>query len=308
MTKPKIIFMGTPDFAVPTMEAIHSKWGITAVVTVPDKPQGRGRKLVPSPVKAKALELGLPVLQPEKLKDPEFEQQISELDADIICVVAFRILPRQIYTKSKIGTFNIHGSLLPKYRGAAPINHAIINGDKKSGVTSFLLQDIVDTGDMLLRREVEIPDGSTAGDLHDMLMPESAALAVATIDLLLSGDFKALQQDDTQATPAPKIFREDIKINWNTDAPTLRNYIHGMSPVPGAWTMWGDKSFKILKCSLAEDLKLEPGEFICKDNSIYAQAVGGSLKLEYFQLQGKKALACEDFMRGYRGEESGKFE
>lgn len=308
MSKPKIIFMGTPDFAVHTLEAIHAKWDVAAVVTVPDKPKGRGRKLIPSPVKEKALELGLPVLQPTKLKDEEFEKQIAEIDADIICVVAFRILPRQIYTKSKIGTFNIHGSLLPKYRGAAPINHAIINGDKKSGVTSFLLQDVVDTGDLLLKSEVDIPDGTTAGELHDMLMPHSAALAVETIDLLLSGKFEALQQDDSLATPAPKVFREDIKIDWNTDALTLRNYIHGMSPVPGAWTIWGDKSFKILKCSVQESLGLSPGEFICKDNSIFVQTANGALQLENFQLQGKKAMACQDFMRGYRGDASGKFE
>ncbi len=308
MIKPKIVFMGTPDFAVPTLEAIQEKWGLTAVVTVPDKPKGRGRKLMASPVKEKALEYGLPVLQPEKLKDETFEQELAAIDADIICVLAFRILPRQIYTKSKLGTFNIHGSLLPRYRGAAPINHAIINGDKKSGVTSFLLQDVVDTGDILLKREIEIPDGSTAGELHDMLMPESAKLAIETIDLLLEGNFQAKKQDDTEATPAPKIFRDDIKINWNTDALTLRNYIHGMSPIPAAWTIWGDKNFKILKCRLSDDLGLAPGEFVCKDNAIYVQALNGALKLEHFQLQGKKALACEDFMRGYRGKASGKFE
>ncbi len=308
MSQPKIVFMGTPEFAVPTLEAIHNKWGVTAVVTVPDKQKGRGRKMMASPVKEKALEFGIPVLQPDKLKDEEFEKQIAEIGADIICVVAFRILPRQIYTKSKLGTFNIHGSLLPKYRGAAPINHAIINGDKKSGVTSFLLQDIVDTGDMLLKREIAIPDGSTAGDLHDLLMPESAALAVETIDLLLKGNFTPLEQDDSLATPAPKIFRDEIRINWNTDALVLRNYIHGMSPVPAAWTMWGDKSFKILKCEVSDDMGLEPGEFVCKENSIFVQAVNGALKLDQFQLQGKKALACEDFMRGYRGDASGKFE
>ena len=245
-----IIFMGTPEFAVPTLEAIHKEFGVRAVVTVPDKPKGRGKKMLPSPVKLKALELGLPVLQPEKLKDESFYKELKQYNPDIMAVVAFRILPESIFEMANIGTFNIHGSLLPKYRGAAPINWAIINGDKESGLTSFLLKKIVDTGDMLLQNPVKIPEGSTAGDLHDMLMPVSAKLAVDTIKLLLDGDYQLMPQDNSKASPAPKIFREQCEINFAQHARDLRNYIHGVSPVPGAWTIWNGKRLKILRGGL----------------------------------------------------------
>jgi methionyl-tRNA formyltransferase len=305
---PSIIFMGTPEFAVPTMEAVHKKYGLKAVVTVPDKPQGRGLKLMPSPVKAKALELGLPVLQPESLKDKEFIRQIAELEPDIMIVVAFRILPASLYKLSKIGTFNIHASLLPKYRGAAPINWAIMNGDTKTGLTSFLLQDKVDTGDILLQKTIKIPDGSTTGDLYELLMNESTEFAIETCDLLLSGNYLTTNQDNTMATPAPKIFRENCKIDWSFDSKKIRDFIHGVSPIPGAWTQWNGKILKILRAEFSNDGGGNPGEYSIEHDKMIVQCGNGTISLSEIQPEGKKAMKVQDFLKGFRGEMNGRFE
>ncbi|HYF01828.1 MAG TPA: methionyl-tRNA formyltransferase [Patescibacteria group bacterium] len=304
-TTPKIIFMGTPEFAVPSLRAIHAEFGVAAVVTVPDKPKGRGLKLIPSEVKAAALELGIPVLQPESVKSPEFAQQIAELQPDIIAVIAFKILPPAVYSQAKLGAFNIHGSLLPKYRGAAPIQWAIINGEKKSGVTSFLLQEKVDTGAILKTREVEIGDGMTAGELYFALMPLAAELAVETCGLLLKGEATPQPQNDEEATPAPKLFREQCKIDWKQKAETVRNFIHGVSPVPGAWTMFEGKRMKILKADLATSMWTAPGEYTIEGEDFIVACNTDAVVLKEIQLEGKPIVKASDFVRGWRGNTTG---
>lgn len=314
--KLNIIFMGTPKFAVPALRAVHSKYGVKAVVTATDKPKGRGHLLLPSDVKAVAIELDIPVLQPEKFKDENFLNQLKSLEPDIIIVVAFRILPPEVYTMPKIGCFNIHGSLLPKYRGAAPINWSIVGGEKLTGLTSFLLQEKVDTGDILLQRVIPVPDGTTAGDLHDLLMPVSADLATDTVELLLKGNYKLLTQNDGEATPAPKIFTETVKIDWSANAETVRNRIQGFSPVPGAWTMWNGKKFKILRADYtlcncqASDIfsGKDFGEFLITKESFLVRCGIGHIRITELQLEGKKVMKTADFLRGYKGESSGKFD
>lgn len=299
--------MGTPDFPVPTLEALHSAHEIVAVVTVPDKPQGRGLTLMPSPVKKKAVELGLNILQPENLSDEFFIEQLKTLDADIFCVVAFKILPKAVYTIPQIASFNIHGSLLPKFRGAAPINWAIIRGESKSGLTSFILQDKVDTGDILLKKEISITPLMTAGELHDSLQPMAAELALETCELLQSGNYSPLKQDDTEATSAPKIFREDCKIDFNKPAEQVANFIHGLSPYPGAYTMIdvdGEKTLKTLKCK-PNETKLELNQYSIADNKFLIGCQTGAIELTELQLQGKRAMTIKDFVNGWRFEKEG---
>lgn len=302
---PKIIFMGTPEFAVPSLRAIHTEFGVAAVVTVPDKPKGRGLKLVPSEVKKAALELGIPILQPESVKSPEFAEQIAALQPDVIAVIAFKILPPSVYSQAKLGAFNIHGSLLPKYRGAAPIQWAIINGEKVSGVTSFLLQEKVDTGAILKTREVEISDGMTAGELYFALMPLAAELAVETCGLLLKGEAVPQPQNDEEATPAPKLFRENCKIDWKQKAEVVRNFIHGVSPVPGAWTEFEGKRMKILKADLANSMWNAAGEFTIEGDEMFVACETEGISLKEIQLEGKPVVKASDFVRGWRGEKSG---
>lgn len=303
----KIIFMGTPDFAVPALEKIYNKYGLEAVVTIPDKPKGRGRKLMPSAVKVKAAELGLNIFQPEKLNDEDFIKEINEIKPDIICVIAFRILPQVLYEIPSLGSFNIHGSLLPKYRGAAPINWAIINGEKETGVTSFLLQKQVDTGDILLKRKISIPENATTGDLHDLLMPEAAELSIETIELLNSGDVKVQNQDDSQATQAPKIFKEDCEIKFSKSAINLKNFIHGMSPIPGAWTKFEDGStLKILRAEITGE-SIPIGEYLITKKELLIGASDGALSIKELQPEGKKAMNVESYVNGWRGEPKGKF-
>lgn len=300
--------MGTPEFAVPTLELINSELGVKAVVTVPDKPQGRGLKLKPSPVKEKALELKIPILQPESLKDESFINELKSFSPDIIIVIAFRILPPQVYTLSKIGTFNIHASLLPKYRGAAPINWAIINGEEETGLTSFLLQEKVDTGDILLQQSVRIPENTTAGELHDILMKLAPQFTLDTCNLLLSGKYYTQKQDNSKVTSAPKIHPDFCKINWNSDARTIRNFIHGLSPYPGAWTILNGKRLKILKVEYCQCGTGVSGSFLMSDNHFNVQCLKGIISLVQLQMEGKKAMTTAEFLNGYRGDKSGTFE
>lgn len=303
-----IVFMGTPEFAVPTLEFINKFFKVKTVVTVPDKPQGRGLKLKPSPVKAKALELEIPVIQPESLKDDWFINELKSLSPDIIIVIAFRILPLQVYTLSKIGTFNVHASLLPKYRGAAPINWAIINGEEETGLTSFLLKEKVDTGDILLQQRVKIPENATAGELHDILMKIAPQFTLDTCNLLLSGKYNTQKQDNSKATSAPKIHPEFCKINWNSDARTIRNFIHGLSPYPGAWTILNGKRLKILKVEYCQCGTGVPGSFSINNNHFIVQCLKGIISIVQLQTESKKAMKTAEFLNGYRGEKSGIFE
>ncbi len=308
--------MGTPDFAVASLRAIYAQFPVAAVVTVPDKPKGRGLEVQPSAMKQAALELGIAtILQPESLRDPDFIKALSDIAPDIIAVVAFRILPREVYTLARLGAFNIHGSLLPKYRGAAPINWAIVSGDAVSGVTSFLLAESVDTGAMLGTRTIAIPDGMTAGELHDALMPLGAELAVETCSMLASGTITPLLQNDTEATKAPKIFRETCRIDWSKAATPLRNFIHGMSPHPGAWTRMPDgKTMKILRCAIIPAEKhgftppLEQGAFRIQQGEWFVGCGNaGVLQLTSIQAEGKRVMDVHEYLRGYRGESVGKF-
>ena len=302
-----VIFMGTPDFSVPSLVETAEKFDLKAVVTVPDKKKGRGRKLKPSPVKKKAVELGIPVLQPEKLKDPEFLKQLEEINPDIIIVIAFRILPEEIFDIPKISIFNIHGSLLPKYRGAAPINWAIINGDKKTGLTSFIIEKKVDTGNILLQKEVEIQENETAGELHDRLMHISPELTTETVELLDSGNFTPKKQDESQVTPAPKLFTDNCKIDWSKSSEEVKNFINGTSPIPGAWTIFNDSRLKMLKAAKSDKV-LNESEFFIDKNGFFAGCGEGSVELLEIKPEGKKAMKTEDFAKGYRGESRGRLE
>ncbi len=299
-----IIFMGTPDFAVPSLVALHQKFGINAVVTNPDKPQGRGLKLYPSPVKIAAEKLSIPILQPESLKDPYFAEQIKELEPDIICVIAFKILPKSVYSLAKLGTFNVHGSLLPKYRGAAPIQWSIINGDKETGVTTFLLNDTVDTGNILLQKKCLVSDTMTFGDLYSEMMPLAADIAVETCELLISGDVHSISQDSSLATPAPKLFREQCLINWNDSSCRVKNFIHGVSPIPAAWTYFNKSKLKIYRCKTSE-LQLPVGTYQISNNSFVIGCLDGSCEIHELQPEGKPKMSVRDFINGYRGETVG---
>lgn len=307
-SNPSIVFMGTPEFAVPSLDKLHSTYGVSCVVTVPDKAKGRGRHLSPPEVKKRAIELKIPVLQPESLKSEDFEKELSSFNPDIIVVIAFRILPPKIYKMSRLASFNVHGSLLPKYRGAAPINWAIINGETETGLTTFLLQEQVDTGQILLRKKVEIKYGATAGDLHDLLMPLAADLAYETCELIIRGDYTAEIQNNSEASPAPKIFPEQCRINWNDNSLKLKNFIHGVSPIPGAWTVWGSSRLKIYRVGICSDLSLKVAEYLITKNAFYVGCVDGTLEIKELQTEGRKMMSIGSFLNGFKGEKRGLFD
>lgn len=303
-----IVFMGTPDFAVPALQALHTRFGVAAVVTVPDKPVGRGLTLRPSAVKQAAIELGITtILQPESLKDEVFQQQLAALQPDILCVIAFRILPRAVYGIARVGAFNVHASLLPKFRGAAPINHAIINGEKESGVTSFLLNDVVDTGNILLQERIGINDGTTAGELYTQLMPLAAQLAVTTTEGLLQQTLTPQQQNEELASPAPKVWRDECVIDWRKDADVVRNFILGVSPSPCAWTLLNNERIKIYKAEVSPAI-MPDATWMMTDSEWIVGCGSASLSLTEIQMPGKPIVKVKDFLRGWRGDKTGVFE
>lgn len=307
--KPTIVFMGTPEFAVPALQELQTTFGVAAVVTVPDKPIGRGLKIQASAVKIKAQELGInKILQPQSLKDPQFEEQLRELKPDVICVIAFKILPRAIYTLANKASFNVHASLLPKFRGAAPINHAIIKGEKETGVTSFVLNDVVDTGTILLQRHVEIPSNCTAGELYEILKIEAAVCAVETTRSLLEESITPTKQDDTLATPAPKVFRETSSIEWNKPAQDVCNYIHGLSPSPCAWTTLQGERIKIFSARTTQCPVIDVGTWQIENNEWLVGTQSNPISLKEIQMPGKAKVKVEDFLRGWRGATRGRFE
>ena len=299
--KAKIVFMGTPEFAVPSLDIlVKNGFNVACVVTVPDKPQGRGLKLSQSEVKKYALEHNLPILQPEKLKDEKFIKYLEELSPDIIVVVAFRILPREVYSLAKLGAFNLHASLLPKYRGAAPINWAIINGETKTGVTTFFLDDKVDTGNIIFQEEVDINSDETAGDLHDKLMQIGANLVLKTVRAILNNNAPRIQQSDLKATPAPKIFKEHCKIDWNNPMEKIHNLIRGLSPYPAAFTTYKGKIIKIYKSEKTNTkVDLLPGSVLVTKEDLFVACNDSYLKIIELQLEGKKRLKTEEFLRGF---------
>jgi methionyl-tRNA formyltransferase len=296
----KIVFMGTPEFAVPSLNILlENGYEIPAVVTVPDRKKGRGLVESYSDVKKFALEKGIKVLQPEKLKDEDFISELRALEPDLIVVVAFRILPREVYTIPKLGSFNLHASLLPKYRGAAPINWAIINGEKETGVTTFFLQDKVDTGNIIIQRKVRIDEDETAGTLHDKLSYIGKEVVLETVKRIESDDVGVMPQDDALASPAPKIFKEDCKINWDAPAEKVYNFIRGLSPYPTAWTTLDGKNVKIY---LAGEIEMKagssPGTIHIDGKKIFVDTADEKLEITELQLEGKKRVFASDFVNG----------
>lgn len=297
----RLIFMGTPDFAIPSLKIlIDQHYDIAAVVTVPDKPAGRGRQLTPSPVKRYAEERQLPVLQPERLRDPSFVSQLTSLGADLAVIVAFRILPPEVFTVPKFGSFNLHASLLPKYRGAAPIQWAIIRGERETGVTTFFLNAAVDTGNIILQARVPIREEDTAGDLHDTLADVGAEIVLHTVRLIEHGKAAPRQQDPSAASPAPKLFKEDCAINWGATAEEVHNFIRGLSPRPCAYTFHRQAMLNVYRSRLLREGAAErPGTVLEADRRLVVGTGRGAVELLELQLEGKKRMPAEEFLRGY---------
>ena len=307
MESPRIIFMGTPDFAVASLKALVEKdYNIVGVITAPDKPAGRGRKINTSAVKKYAESVGLNLLQPEKLRDESFLEELKNLNADLQIVVAFRMLPKVVWDMPNLGTFNLHASLLPQYRGAAPINWAVINGETKTGVTTFLLNDKIDEGNILLQQEVEINIKDDAGVVHDKLMETGTGLILKTVDGLAEGNLTpTIQLESDKLNPAPKIFKEECKIDWNKDMMSIYNHIRGLSPFPGSWSKLSngdvDTEVKILKCNfVSEDHNFDVGTIITDKKSIKIAVNNGLLNILELQISGKKRMKSADLLNGYK--------
>ena len=306
----RIVFLGTPDFAVASLDAlVTAGFNIVGVVTAPDKPGGRGMKLQESAVKKYAVEKGLKTLQPERLKNPEFLQALRLLNADLQVVVAFRMLPEVVWNMPPMGTINVHGSLLPQYRGAAPINWAIINGEKETGVTTFKLKHEIDTGDLLLQDRIRIGDNETAGELHDRLKEIGAKLLIKTVKGLVDGSLKETPQDVVASglavgdlKHAPKIFTDTCKINWNKPLNEVYNLIRGLSPYPAAFTEFEGKTLKIFHAQKETvPANASPGSFETdKKTFLKFACTDGNMLVEEIQLEGKKKMLVQDFLRGYR--------
>lgn len=309
----RIIFMGTPDFAVASLRAlVEGGYNIVGVITAPDKQAGRGKKLTLSAVKKYAIEQNLNVLQPERLKNPGFIEELKALKADLQVVVAFRMLPEVVWDMPLLGTFNLHASLLPQYRGAAPLNWAVINGEIKTGVTTFLLDHKIDTGKILFKEEIDIWENDTVGTIHDSLMETGAKLVVKTVEALASGSYEAIPQSELTngetIKHAPKIFKEDCKIDWSADADEIRNRIRGLSPYPAAWSTLVDKNSgkettaKIFFAIRVEDNKKTEFGTIDSDgkNILKVACLNGWLQITDIQLAGKKRMKVQDFLRGFQ--------
>lgn len=302
----RIIYMGTPDFAVePLKTLVEAGKNVVAVVTMPDKPAGRGHKLQFSPVKEYALKAGIPILQPENLKSPDFLQELASYNADLQIVVAFRMLPEAVWSMPKYGTFNLHASLLPRYRGAAPINWAVINGDKETGITTFFLKHEIDTGNIILQEKVAIDEEDNAGDVHDKLMYLGADLVLKTLKMIEEDNVITRPQDDAQASPAPKIFKDTAKLDFDKCAADIRNLVRGMAPYPAAWfnikLQDGNESMmKIFKVSTEEkNHNYSVGTILTDGKKMLKIACkDGFINLLEVQMAGKKRMAAEDLMRG----------
>lgn len=311
----KIVYFGTPEIASSQLEAIIAAgYEVAAVVTVPDKPAGRGKKIQSSHVKETALKHGLPVLQPASLKAQDFIDELSSYKADLFVVVAFRMLPEVVWSMPPMGTFNLHASLLPQYRGAAPINHAIINGEKETGLTTFLLDKEIDTGEIIMQEKVTIEENETAGTLHDKLMILGNKVVVDTIKIIEEGRVQSqsqemiIERDNLQLKPAPKIFKEDCKIDWTKDAKSVYDFIRGLSPYPAAHTQFVSDDGETLELKIY-DVSLE--KRISGDDELYQVTTDGKsymkvvlkdsyISINVLQQAGKKAMPIADFLRGAR--------
>lgn len=304
--------MGTPDFAVESLKRlINNNLDVVGVITAPDKPAGRGQKLSESPVKKYAVENGIKVLQPERLKSDDFLNELKDLKADLQIVVAFRMLPEEVWSMPKLGTFNLHASLLPQYRGAAPINRAIMNGETRTGVTTFFLNHEIDTGKIIESVGVEILDNETAGELHDKLMYLGAELVVKTAKSIEKETFQAIDQQaftiNTESLKkAPKLFKEDCRIKWNSDVEDVYNHIRGLDPYPAAWSEFVNTegqtfSFKLFKAEIISGKhRVSPGKISTDGKTyLYIAADGGFIGVKDILLAGKKRMNCKEFLRGF---------
>lgn len=302
----RIVFMGTPDFAVASLDKLyHSKYKIVGVITAPDKPAGRGKKLQSSAVKKYALDKALKVLQPTNLKNAAFQNDLKALNADIFVVVAFRMLPESVWNMPPLGSINLHGSLLPQYRGAAPINWAVINGEKETGVSTFFLQHEIDTGKIIFKAKTPISENDTAGTVHDRLMEIGANLILKTIEAVDSGDYPQEEQDHIKDIKhAPKIFKEDCKINWNQNSGKIHNHIRGLSPFPSAWTTLDGVNVKIFLAAKNEhNTHLNPGELLFEKDALWVGTQDKNLEILELQLAGKKRMPAKSFILGFNKEE-----
>ncbi len=307
----RIVFMGTPEFAVPSLRAlVEQGYNVVGVVTTPDRAAGRGQKIYECDVKREAMRLGLPILQPEKLRDEAFVAAFAAWKPDLAIVIAFRMLPQIVWAMPRLGTFNLHASLLPEYRGAAPINHAIINGDKQTGVTTFLLNERIDEGAIIGQRKVDIGANESVGELYERLMTLGVGLVTESVERLAEGDVKPLSQDDVDSAtlrPAPKIFKQDCLIDWGWDGARIHNFVRGLSPYPAAWCNLVSESgeqttAKIFEVRFEASERLGVGE-IASDNRKYIKVgcADGVIYIESIQLAGKKRLATRDLLLGFKG-------
>lgn len=307
----KIVFMGTPDFAVESLkQIIDSGIEVAAVVTTPDRPAGRGQQLRGSAVKEFALEKNLKILQPEKLKSEEFLRELESIGADLFVVVAFRMLPEAVWNMPPKGTINLHGSLLPQYRGAAPINWAVINGEKKTGATTFFIEKEIDTGKVIDKVEIDIAENDSAGEVHDRLMVEGAGLLAKTVGQILSGSVTAIPQDQLikeELKEAPKIFKNDCQINWAFDVESIHNKIRGLSPYPTAWTTiekdGTKKTIKLFQSIKHFDGLNHSNQLKVEHDKLYFGAADGWIEIIELQLEGKKRMSVSDFLKGFQIEE-----
>lgn len=304
----KIVFLGTPDFAVESLDRLYNGgYNIAGVVTMPDKPAGRGHKLLFSPVKQYALDHGLHLMQPVSLKSQEFVDELRGLNADLFVVIAFRMLPEIVWSMPPMGTFNLHASLLPKYRGAAPINWAVINGDDKTGVTTFFLKHEIDTGDVIDQVAVDILPEDNVGTVHDRLMMLGADLTIKTVDRILEGNLSATPQDAIagEPTPAPKIFKDTCHIDWTQTATKIHNLVRGLSPYPAAWTSLVKEDaheplqMKIFETAIGPEADFLPGTIRIDGDKLYIAGADRLLEVRSLQLAGRKRMSASDFLRGY---------
>lgn len=298
----RIVFMGTPEFAVPSLEIlVKNGFNVVAVITAPDKPQGRGQKLVASPVKESAIKHNISVLQPTNLKSEAFIEELKSYRANLQIVVAFRMLPEVVWSMPALGTFNLHGSLLPQYRGAAPINWAIINGEKETGVTTFFLKHEIDTGSIIFQEKETISDSDTVGSVYERLMHKGAKLVLKTVAAIQEGNYPSTPQSaNIEIKHAPKIFKETCEINWTQPASTIRNFVRGLSPYPAAWTSLNGKVYKVYQVSVVDKADNSDLGTIYSDNKnyIYVKASDGWVSIEELQPEGKKRMLVGEFLRG----------
>ena len=301
----KIVFLGTPEFAVESLSRlVEGGYNVVGVVTMPDKPAGRGHKMFESPVKRYAVEHGLHLMQPEKLKAPEFIAELKGLWANLFIVIAFRMLPEVVWTMPELGTFNLHASLLPKYRGAAPINWAVINGDTETGVTTFFLKHEIDTGDIIRQERIEIKPTDNVGDVHDRLMMLGADLTIDTVEHIVKGDLKPIPQSELlrgeEPTPAPKIFRETCKIDWNSAAVKVHNLVRGLSPYPAAWTEIDGETFKIYETAVTDRKATTVGEMLVESGRLFVSAADFQVEILSIHPAGKRRMSAKDFVNGHK--------